>query len=386
MKARFGIQASLLLLVTVISFQAKAQLKAGFSASPTSGCSPLIVHFTDESTGNPDTWKWDLGNGTISFLQNPSASYFSPGQYAVKLVVKNGANADSIIKMQYITVAAKPLVEFTASVTNGCYPLPVQFTDQSTAESGTISNWQWDFGDGVASTDQNPSHTYTAAGNYNVTLRVTNSSGCLTTISKTQYIQIGSGVNAAFSNSVPNKCSAPISINFQNLSTGTGTLTYQWLFGDGTSSSLANPSHTYISAGSYTVQLIVINANGCTDTITKANNVTVGNVIPSFTANDNVCVKELLNITNTSTPVAKSVLWDFGDGTISTATKPVKRYNLPGTYQIKMLANFGTCSDSAFKTITVLPKPVANFSANDSTSCNNPFTANFTDLSIDASS
>ncbi|MEO6720414.1 MAG: PKD domain-containing protein [Ferruginibacter sp.] len=384
MKARLIIQASLLLLISFFSISAHGQLKADFTASPTSGCSPLIVHFTDQSTGNPTDWQWDLGNGTISFLQNPSASYFTPGQYTVKLVVKNASGADSIVKTQYISVAAKPDVVFSASVTSGCYPLPVQFTDQSTPESGTITNWQWDFGDGVASSDQNPLHTYLSAGNYNVTLRVTNSDGCLTTLSKTQYVQIGSGVTAAFSNSVPNKCSAPISINFQNLSTGTGALTYQWLFGDGTSSTSSSPSHIYNAAGSYTVQLIVTNATGCTDTITKANNVTVGNVSPSFTANDNVCVKEVLVITNTSTPIATSVFWDFGDGTTSTLAKPVKKYNAPGTYQIKMLANFGSCSDSAFKTVTVIPKPIAAFTADDSTNCMNPFTVNFTSVSVDA--
>src|SRR5678815_3740920 len=251
MKARFLIQASLLLLVTTFSINARGQLKADFIASPTTGCSPLIVHFTDQTVGNPTFWKWDLGNGTISFLQNPSASYFNPGQYTIKLLVKNASNADSVIKTQYVTVSARPGVQFTGSVTAGCYPLPVQFTDQSTAESGTISNWQWDFGDGLASNEQNPLHTYLAAGNYNVTLRVTNSNGCLTTLSKNQYIQIGSGVTAAFSNSVPNKCSAPIDINFQNLSTGTGALTYQRQFGDGTSSTALNPapvSYTHLRA------------------------------------------------------------------------------------------------------------------------------------------
>src|SRR5215471_8252129 len=72
-----------------------AQPHANFSASPLSGCSPIVVNFTDQSTGNPTQWKWDLGNGVISFLQNPSATYFTPGTYNVKLIVSNSFGIDS---------------------------------------------------------------------------------------------------------------------------------------------------------------------------------------------------------------------------------------------------------------------------------------------------
>src|SRR5215203_3713798 len=77
---------------------ASAQLTANFTASPQAGCSPLVVHFTDQSTGNPTQWKWDLGNGATSTLKNPSATYFNPGTYPIKLVVKNAATSDSTVK------------------------------------------------------------------------------------------------------------------------------------------------------------------------------------------------------------------------------------------------------------------------------------------------
>lgn len=83
----------------------KAQLVADFTGNPLSGCAPLIVHFTDQSQGNPTQWKWYLGNSTISFLQNPSATYFNPGTYNIKLVIQNAAGtADSITKTQFVTV------------------------------------------------------------------------------------------------------------------------------------------------------------------------------------------------------------------------------------------------------------------------------------------
>ncbi|MEO6233026.1 MAG: PKD domain-containing protein [Ferruginibacter sp.] len=384
MKFRTGIQAVCLLLLSLFSFNLKAQVSADFTASPDSGCAPLIVSFKDVSTGSPTQWKWDLGNGTISFLQNPSASYFNPGLYTIKLVASNGTTTDSIIKTQYISVSSKPNVEFNASTTSGCYPLPVQFTDQSTAGSGAVTNWQWDFGDGLSSNDQNPLHTYTASGNYNVTLRVTNSAGCLTTISKSQYIQISAGVTANFSNSVPNVCSAPVTINFQNNSTGTGSLTYQWLFGDGASSTALNPSHSYTNAGSYSVQLVVTNSTGCTDTIIHSNGVTVGNVSASFNMLASTCGNIFTVFENTSSPQPVSAFWNFGDGTTSTQLSPVKKYTVPGSYTVKMFVNFGSCTDSSIKTITVLPSPKAAFIADDSTNCGSPFTVNFINESIGA--
>jgi gliding motility-associated-like protein len=372
----------LILLICVA--QTKSQLVANFIATPLSGCTPLVVQFSDQSTGNPTQWKWDLGNGTISFLQNPSVTYFNPGQYSIKLVVRNSSGADSIIKSQYITVNATPTVNFSGTPTTGCFPLPVQFTDQSLAGSGSISTWEWDFGDGISSSLQNPSHTYTAPGNYNVSLRIKNSNGCIKTLSKTQYIQISNGVTANFTNTVPNSCNPPATINFQNLSTGTGALAYQWSFGDGGTSVLANPSHTYAAAGSYTVTLIATSSNGCTDTIIKTNAITIGSVAASFTSPDNVCTGAAISFTNTSTPAPGVATWYFGDGTSATGIHATKIYPAPGTYIVKMIASFGACIDSAFKTITVLAKPTAAFSAPTTSSCKPPLTVNFSSSSTDA--
>ena len=139
----------LFITIVVVHFNSHSQLAADFSATPTSGCSPQIVNFTDLSTGNPTQWRWDLGNGTISFLQNPSSTYFTPGQYTIKLVIQNIAGtADSITKTNYITIYAIPVVNFLATPTSGCIPLPVQFNDLSDPGNSAIINWLWDFGDG----------------------------------------------------------------------------------------------------------------------------------------------------------------------------------------------------------------------------------------------
>jgi PKD repeat protein len=384
MIARIATKACCLLLLTIISFALKAQLSANFTATPTSGCAPLVVHFTDITSNKSTQWKWNLGNGTISFLQNPSVTYFNPGQYTINLVVKNVNGSDSITKTNFINVYAQPKVQFISNITSGCFPLPVQFTDQSTAVSGFINTWQWDFGDGFSSSLQNPAHTYNLSGNFNVTLRVRNSNNCLTTLSKSQFIKISSGVKANFSNNAPNNCNFPVAINFKNLSVGTGTHTYKWDFGDGTVSTQPTPLHAYSNYGIFTVSLIVTNANGCTDTITKINEIVINKVKAAFTNADTVCALQSFLFTNTSIPAPISNKWSFGDGTFSSAINPIKKYTVGGTYDVKLISNFGSCSDSVVKPITVTPKPLAAFTSADTVSCKTPFAVRFTSQSADA--
>ena len=232
------------ILLMVTGFKSYAQPSASFNAVPASGCAPLVVTFSDQSSGNPTSWRWDLGNGTVSFLRNPSIIYHNPGQYTVKLVVTNASGSDSVVRTNMISVFAKPTVNFSASSISGCAPMNVNFTDQSIPGSGTLNSWQWDFGDGTFSTTQNPSHIYTATGSYNLSLLVTNIHGCVNTITNPNYITITDKPTAAFTNSSTANCGAPLTINFNNQPTGVGNLSYLWIFGDGPTSTEANPSHS----------------------------------------------------------------------------------------------------------------------------------------------
>jgi gliding motility-associated-like protein len=261
--------------------------------------------------------------------------------------------------------------------------MTVNFTDLSTPGSGIIDSWQWDFGDGNFSTQQNPTHVYTSAGNFNVSLRVHNSNGCFQTLTRAQLINVINGATANFSNSTPNTCSPPVNVNFQNLSTGTGALSYQWSFGDGGTSTLTNPSHTYTTAGTYTLQLIVTNANGCRDTLRRVNAITIGNAQTAFTLPATACVNSVVPITNNSTP-ASTVTWDFGDGTFSNSVTPVKSYSSPGIYSVKLVNDFGACRDSLTRTIRILAKPLAAFTATPLSSCQAPLTVTFNNTSTNA--
>ena len=362
------------------------QLNANFSASPTGGCVPIRVSFTDLSTGNPTAWKWDFGNGGTAVIQNPSTTYTQSGNFTIRLVVyrNNGADSSVMVKTNYIVVLPNPEVAFGATPLQGCFPLPVVFTDSSLAGSGTITNWQWDFGDGNISNQQNPTHTYLNPGIFNVTLTVRNSNGCSKTLNKQNLIGIYTGVRALFTNTNPPTCVIPVTVNFTNTATGP-VASYQWLFGDGGTSSAPNPSHTYTTAGIYTVRLVVVSTNGCTDTIVKPGLIRAGIVDADFNAPLTVCAGTAFSLQNNSAPGASLAgsTWFFGDGSTSTATNPTHTYAAGGTYTIKLIADFGQCRDSISKTIMVNPKPTAAFTGNNLFACTAPLTTTFTNTSSD---
>ncbi|GAB4091611.1 PKD domain-containing protein [Flaviaesturariibacter terrae] len=357
------------------TLSAKAQPHAGFTATPRSGCAPIVVNFIDTSSGVPDTWHWDLGNGVLSSLRSPSTTYLNPGTYTVKLVVSNSSGIDSVVKTDYITVLPSPSVEFKGIDSVGCFPVHTVFTSQVTSATPIVS-YSWDLGDGNPSNIANPVHDYTVPGQYTVTLLVTNSSGCSKAVTKDQYIKVGVKPVAGFSNSNPVNCTVPFTVNFTNQSTGTGN-SYTWDFGDGNTSTQTSPSHTYTTAGTYTVKLVAVNPFTCRDSVIRTALVNVGSTT-AFTVASPVCVGTPLTLTNTSAPVASSQVWDFGDATTATDVLPVKSYSAPGTYTIKLTNQFaGGCSDFTTHTVTVLPKPTVDFTANQTVSCSAPLTVNF---------
>ncbi len=232
---------------------------AAFSASPISGKSPLNVKFTDKSTGTPKKWKWDFGDRTTSTKQNPTHKYSKAGVYTVKLTVTNAAGSNPVTKSNYITVTAKPVAAFSASPISGRVPLNVKFTDTST---GTPTKWKWDFGDGTTSTKQNPTHKYSKAGKYTVTLKVTNAAG-INTVTKSKYITVAGTSQAPVADfwGSPLSGKAPLKVTFTEISKGSPT-SWKWDFGDGKYSTEKSPKHTYSAAGTYTVKLTATNAAG----------------------------------------------------------------------------------------------------------------------------
>ena len=360
----------------------QAQLTADFSATPIAGCAPLVVKFTDQSTGNPTEWKWDLGNGTVSFFQNPSVTYFNPGTYTITLEVKNATGTHSVTKTQFITVHAAPRINISSSGTTGCYPFKVSFTDKSTPGSGTLTKWVWDFGDGqVVNGADVIDHTYQTPGEYHVSLQATNSNGCSATETFLKYVTINDGVQPSFTISPPSSCTLPVTYTFTNTSTGTGSLSYEWDFGDGTTSTDENPTHSFNVSRDYTIRLTVRNDKGCGTTINRVLKVGVAN--SSFTAPAITCIDEPITFTNTSVPSPASATWNFGDGSNSSDLSPTKKFSATGIYTVTLNNDFGSCKGSISKTIEVIARPTVDFSVDNAASCK-PYTANFTSNAPDA--
>ncbi len=161
---------------------------ANFTANPISGVHPLSVIFTDQSTGNITSWSWAFGDGLgSSTQQNPSYTYNDPGTYTVSLTVNGPGGTDTETKTDYIVVEHEtPVANFTADNTIGDAPLIVNFSDEST---GDINSCLWNFGDGETSIEENPTHTYTDEGIYNVSLSVSGPHGNDTEV-KLGYITV----------------------------------------------------------------------------------------------------------------------------------------------------------------------------------------------------
>ncbi len=376
------LQKSALLFIILLSglilpSQLLAAPVAEFIASPTQGCAPIRIVFTDQSTGNPVSWSWDLGNGTLSSVQSPSTTYFNAGVYTIKLTVTDATGAtNTITKTNYVTIYGIPDVNLEATPKTGCYPLPVQFTDLTTGGGSAITAWQWDFGDGIINNTQNPSHTYTANGLFNITLTATNANGCKKTITKPNYVQIFDGViaNFRFSSVVP--CQVPATVTFTDLSTGNGINSWFWDFGDGTTSTLQNPIKTYNASGRFVVKLTVRNTSGCVNTFTNPLVVSVGLVTADFTFPIPVCANTNFQFINQSSPNGQ-FSWDFGDGTTSNAVNPFKRYTAPGTYTVTLRNDFTGCGDSKTKTVTVVEGTGGDFTGTNLNTCKPPLTASF---------
>ena len=384
---RLIIFAALLLFTT----QGKAQVKAGFSSDVTTGCSPLLVNFKNQSSGTDNTTRyyWDLGNGSgLSQEANPSSLFLNTGSgsvtYTIKLVVKSSNGADSVTRKSYITVYANPKISFKPDVTEGCPPLNVKFTDATKAGSGTIKSWLWDFGEGKLSTEQNPSATFHYSNTYHVSLSVVNSFGCKQTAEGDDYIHVLDTVKAGFNYHYTNICQSPAPIDFQNNSQSASPLAgYSWDFGDGNKSTDVSPSHTFQNNGKYAVKLITKNTAGCSDTSVQTINIGKAGADFNYTK---TCVNSPVQFSDASSAVPVSSVWSFGDGTSSTLSSPTHVFTEPGTYNVTLKADFGSCVGSITKKVVIVNRPSASFSASASNVCKLPFAVSFTNNSSGADS
>lgn len=374
-----------LLLLIALSSAAFAQPSAKFTASTTTGCPPVVISFTDNSTGSPTGWSWTFsGSGvtpSTSTLQNPTVSYSQPGTYSVSLTVYNASGSNTLTKTNYITIKTPPSASLSGSPTTVCPGVPVSFTSTVTWNTPTAGTYAWDFGDGNGSSLANPTHAYTAGGTYTIKLTATNTSGCPYTDTQNNLITVYPAPSVNFYAVDTAICSAPGTATFISTTSGTTPFYYVWYFGDGTSSSSASPAtHTYMSVNTYTVKLVATDANGCTDSMKRANYIRVHSVTAAASVPASACQGATVTVNSTGlTSSGAAVSWDFGDGSPNaTGAIATHNYASAGTFLVRMFATVGGCTDTDAHTIVITPKPNTNFTYNPANPCPAPVTVSFT--------
>ena len=222
--------------------------------------------FADGSI-NATQWAWNFGDGNNASVQNPIHTYLGNGTYIVTLIIASGGSCKDTIT-DTVTVYPLPIVDFSADTV--CVGNTTSFTDASFMTSGNITSWSWNFADPVSGANntsslQNPTHIFTQAGNYNVTLTLTSNQGCVASV--VLNVIVHPLPLADFSTTPAPIASLIDPVSFNDLSTG-GVVSWTWDFGDNSSLSTAqNPVHEYSDTGSYVITLYVVSQYGCRDTV-----------------------------------------------------------------------------------------------------------------------
>lgn len=371
--------AALMLLLLCSASITKAQnCGAGWTYYATPGTTMVQFYDSSYANGTITNYSWSFGDNTVSTLPNPNHVYNSPGAYYVCETIAS-VNSLGVTCTSYWCDTV-----YVGGFTSSCnaafgYNLGtaglVYFNDNST---GNPTQWYWSFGDGSNSSQQNPTHTYAANGNYNVCLYIV-TANCTDTACQTFYVQVtGSNCNAMF-------YAAPDSNtlnSFHFINQSTGGVNYYWNFGDGSTSTLFDPHHTYANAGTYQVCLYISDsATQCFDSYCYT--VTVGGGFLCY-ASFSYVVDTTLGVYFTDMSANSTVVswsWSFGDGTGSALQNPYHQYAQSGYYTVCLTITTATgCTNQYCSYVNVLSPNSCN--ANFVASLNGtPNTYHFTNLS-----
>lgn len=345
-------------------------LQANFSANKLHACAGETIKFTNQSNFPGTSWNWFFGDGTAANSQNPQKVYSTPGVYTVTFIVKDGPCSDTIVKPNYITITTGFSVSFNADVTSSCEtPMTVNFTNNT---PGGVQ-FTWTFGDGTTSTQEDPTKLYTTNGTFAVTLTVTDTSGCTVTGVIPGMISTSLPIPRFNCDSVG--CPGN-SMSFANHSSD--AIHYLWNFGDGDTSNVTNPSHTYNTPGTYTVSLTATNSKGCDSTIVK--HVTIDDVEVDFSVNQTFspCPPFVAIFNSTANKSNLKYIWSFGDGTTDTAANPTHIYFYPGLYTVSVIAitPYGCADTTTYIDLIEVQGPSGQFTVTPNEGCI-PLTVSF---------
>lgn len=376
-----------------LSAQSGVTLNANFSQDKTKGCLPLIIQFTDQSTGTGLTHMWDFGNGNTSALKNPGAIYTQAGNYTVTLIItdKTGAK-DTFVNTLAVRAFTNPEVAFTATATKGCAGQEFSFIDTANQISAPLTKYLWNFGDGSQSTAKSPKHTFLSDGSFSVSLIVTDSNGCKNFLNKAAYIKTTLPANVVFTSNTRGGCTTPLNVLFENKTQLKAGYNYRflWKFGNGDSSTAENPSLTYNKTGNYNVSLTVTDDNQCAATLLSPTYISIGSTKADFALeNKKGCLPHTAYFKNRSTGVSSNatVKYFFGNGDSAVGSDTSYTYTAAGKYSMKMvIVSPEGCNDTLIKTdsIEVLSSPAIMFAHTNPVSCVTPHTISFSSATTTA--
>lgn len=314
-----------------------------------------MVSFNNQSE-NATHYRWDLGDNNVSIEVNPDHNYPVPGIYNVVLMSMNGCDTAYAYETVIINPEQiNPIPAFSVDRQAGCPGLTVQYTNQSTVNADSYF-WLFLGGTPSSSTEENPVVTYNTVGQHAVSLQAMNAAGSLA-IFKDSFILIEEAPVADFQ-----LTQTFASINTTNLSSG--AFAYRWDFGDGTTSALQNPTHTYTQGGTFTIELKAI--NNC-DTVSATQQVTIEAIpLAGFTADLQAgCPPFQVQFADTSSGLINQRQWLFPGGVPdnSIEANPLITYATIGQWEVQLIVFNATGSDTLLQDqyLIVLPSPTANF-------------------------
>jgi gliding motility-associated-like protein len=347
-----------------------------FLSYPLSQClNSNLYKLSDRTTIYPGSYtrKWDLGDLTTSTDTSITHHYTDSGSYMAKLITMSDRNCPDTLSFK-IRVNPHPVASFTIDDSIQCQNTnSFNFTNTSKGFYGSTTS-KWLFGDGDTSVNPTGVHHYMAFDSFTVTLIATNTKGCRDTVQDQVIVRPAPNVLFSIKDTLP--CGANNLFIFNNLTNNlSGQVSYHWDFGDLTADTSLHPSHSYDTAGVYTVQLSATNDAGCSDTLSK--NLRVFSMpLASFKVNDkNQCLNSQDFIfTNTSSSALDSLIsyWHLGENDTMMRRHARKTFRSEGLFKVilKVVSSHG-CSDSSFMNIVVLPKPSPAITVNDSAQCIN---------------
>jgi PKD repeat protein len=334
-------------------------VQAFFTPSSTTACAPATINFANFSNVVNNA-TWDFGDNNVSSTISPNHVYQQAGTYQVRLVVTDNCGIDTALAT--ISVQAPPQLSYQLSSDTVCQGSSFSISNLSTG----LANVDWNFGDNNGSTINNPIHSYQNAGSYQIQMiGVSQNLICADTL----YIpiEVSPSAKAIITSNDADGC-APFTTNFVNSSTNASY--YQWIYGDGSTSTNLQGSHTYQNDGTYYCQLVANNFYNCPDTtqmLVKA----YPKPVSSFSLPSQIpCeLPAAISISNQSSG-AVAYHWDLGNNTTSIQNNPQVNYHSNGQFTIQLIATSAySCSDTSTQTLQLDPTPEAKFSMTSNQAC-----------------